>query len=172
MKILISEIPDEGIELEVDETVDIGEVTLKSPVKGALSIKKIDDEVLMEGTMEAVAELECSRCLKKYSTNVKLDISTTYRPLKDLDGEGIHEIKEDELDIGFYSDNELDILDVIREQIVLNMPIKLLCDDACKGICPKCGKHLNLGDCNCSKDEVDPRFEILKKIFPKGKEKK
>lgn len=172
MKILIEDIPDEGIEVEVNEVVDVGEIMLKAPVKGALSIKKIGDEVLIEGNMEAIAEFECSRCLKKYSTDVKLDIQTTYRPLKELDGEGTHEIKEDELEIGFYSDNELDILDVAREQILLNMPIKLLCDDACKGICQKCGKDLNLSSCNCSAEVADPRFEVLKKVFPKGKEKK
>ncbi len=171
MKILISDIPDEGLELEVNETVDVEEVMLRAPVKGVLSINKIGKEVVVEGNIEAVAEFDCSRCLKKYSADLKLNINTTYHPLKELE-EGTHEIKEDELDIGFYSGNELDLLDVVREQILLNMPIKLLCDDACKGICPKCGKDLNLGDCNCSTEAVDPRFEVLKKVFPKGEGKK
>ena len=172
MKILISDIPDEGIELEIDETVDIGEIMLRAPVKEVLSVKKIGNEVFVEGNMAAAAEFECSRCLKKYSAGIKFDVHAAYHPLNELGGEGTHEIKEDELDIGFYSNNELDILDVAREQLLLNMPIKLLCDDACKGICPKCGKDLNLGACNCSAEVVDPRFEVLKKFFSKGEEKK
>ena len=88
-----------------------------------------------------------------------------YHPLEELKGEGKYEIKDDELDMGFYAADEFDLLGLIKEQIVLNVPMKLLCNEECKGICPKCGTDLNINKCNCSLTEVDSRLEILKDLL-------
>ncbi|MBI5187527.1 MAG: DUF177 domain-containing protein, partial [Nitrospirae bacterium] len=70
-----------------------------------------------------------------------------------------------ELDMGFYSGEELELLDLIKEQVMLNLPMKPLCSDSCKGICPQCGTDLNEGNCGCSREDIDPRLEVLKRLL-------
>ena len=72
-----------------------------------------------------------------------------------------------ELDMDFYSGDEMDLMTLVKEQIVLHIPMKPLCNDRCKGICLTCGKDLNTGDCTCPEKEKDGRFDILKKLLDK-----
>lgn len=165
MKILISEIPDEGLELEIEEALSAGVVKLISPVKGNLSVNKVGQELIIEGEITTKAEFECSRCLKNYTDEICVPVAVIYHPLEELKAEGKYEIKDDELDMGFYAADEFDLLELIKEQLVLNVPMKLLCSEECKGICPKCGTDLNINKCNCSLTEVDSRLEILKDLL-------
>lgn len=165
MKIVISEIPDEGIDLKIDEKFETDAVKLTSPVRGNLGIKKVGHEIVVQGDISAGAELECSRCLKNYTDEMNISINVMYHPVEELKTEGKHEIKEDELDMGFYSGDEFDPLELLKEQIVLNIPMKPLCSDTCKGICPKCGVDLNTVECGCDLNRADSRLEILKELL-------
>ena len=84
MKILISEIPDEGMELTIDEALESDVIKLVSPVKGQLSIRKIMPEVVIQGEIRASAEHECSRCLKNYTSEINAPIIVTYHPAEEL----------------------------------------------------------------------------------------
>ncbi|HAM49975.1 MAG TPA: hypothetical protein DCP92_04510 [Nitrospiraceae bacterium] len=170
MKVLLSEIADEGLEIEVEETFEAGPFKLLCPVKASLHIDKVSSEVLVQGTMQTLLELQCSRCLKAFSQEADLYVNLVYRPIEELKGEERHEIKDDELDTGFYQGDELDIQDLIREQILLNIPIKPLCSESCMGICPKCGTDLIVDSCTCGQRDVDPRLAVLKKLLDEGKE--
>jgi uncharacterized protein len=75
-----------------------------------------------------------------------------------------HELSSDEMDVGYYSDDEIDIKDIVREQMLLVVPIKQLCSSDCKGLCPDCGKDLNTGSCGCRDVKVDPRFSKLSEL--------
>lgn len=170
MKILLSDITDEGLELDFEEAIDSGPLWLLSPVKAKLRIDKVGSEVLANGDVSTSIELQCSRCLKKFSKAVDANINVVYHPLEELKGEEKYEIKEDELDMGFYRGAELDIQDLLMEQIILSVPMKPLCSEACKGICPKCGADLNVDTCSCKMKEPDPRLAVLKKLFNDRKE--
>lgn len=165
MKILISEIPDEGLDLQFDETIEAEVIRLISPVKGNLSVKKIGPELVIQGEITVKAELECSRCLKSFSNEIKVPVNVMYHPVEELKAEGKYEIKEDELDTGFYAGDELDLLELVKEQVILNAPMKPLCREDCMGICPGCGIDLNVKKCNCNLNEVDSRLEILKGLL-------
>jgi len=165
MKILISEIPDEGLDIDVDETLQSDVVRLISPVKGHLSITKTGPEVLIQGEITTSAELECSRCLKNYTSEINAPVDVIYHPAEELKAEGKHEIREDELETGFYSGDEFDVAELLKEQILLNVSMKPLCSETCKGICPKCGTDLNVNKCNCSIDRTDSRLEVLKELL-------
>lgn len=167
MKILISDIPEEGLKIDINEMPDTEAVRLLSFVKGELSITKVGPELVISGDINAMAELECSRCLKHYKSGIDVSVNVMYHPLDELKDESKHEIREDELDMGFYSGNEFDVSELLKEQLVLNIPMKPLCDEACKGICPKCGIDLNINGCNCNLDSVDPRLEVLRKLLRK-----
>ncbi|MGD0884855.1 MAG: DUF177 domain-containing protein [Thermodesulfovibrionales bacterium] len=170
MKVLLSDIADEGLDIAFEETFEAGPFKLLSPVKALLHIDKVNAEVLVQGTMQTLLELQCSRCLKAFSKEAGLDVNVVYHPVEELKGEERHEIKDDELDTGFYQGDELDIQELVREQIILNIPIKPLCSESCKGICPKCGTDVSADTCTCEEKDLDPRLAVLKKLLNERKE--
>lgn len=101
----------------------------------------------------------CDRCLTEFDRPIEFSFEyTLVRELQDSDMEGYILVESDFLDIG-----ELCELD-----IVLNLPLKFLCKDDCKGLCSVCGVNLNQTDCDCLKQEVDPRLAALKGLLNKG----
>lgn len=170
MKILISEISEKGLVIDIDEKIKTEYPILSSPVKAYLHVDKIGDEVLFKGNISTNVELRCSRCLKDFNWEANIDVDVVYHSLSELKGEEKHGVKEDELNTGFYLGNEIDLDELLLEQIILNIPMKPLCSKLCKGLCPKCGKDLNIEECICEKVNIDPRFEKLKKLFGDRKE--
>lgn len=169
MKILLSDITDEGLDLEFEEIFRTGALSLLSPARVTLRIDKFGAEVVAKGEVKTCFELQCSRCLKNFPKDVDVAVNVVYHPAEELKSEEKHEIKDDELDTGFYEGDELDVHELVVEQILLNVPMKPLCSEACKGICPKCGTDLNVNTCMCEHREPDPRLEVLKKLLD-GKE--
>jgi uncharacterized protein len=169
MKVQVSDITDEGLDLEFQETVKVS-VPLLSPVKARLRIEKVGPEVLAQGEVTTSMELQCSRCLRNFAKDMDMNINVVYHPVEELRGEEKHEVREDELDMGFYRDDELDIQDLVAEQILLNVPMKPLCSESCRGICPKCGTDMNVNPCRCEQKKTDPRLAVLKKLLEEGKE--
>jgi len=165
MKIIISEIPQEGLDLELQEIINFD--ASFSPVQAQLKIKKVGTEVLVSGKISTDVELKCSRCLKDFRSMITIPFDVIYHPVEDLKEENKHELKVDELNMGFYSKDELDLLDLIKEQITLNLPMKPLCDNLCKGICLQCGADLNAGNCSCEEKDIDSRLTVLKKLLDK-----
>ncbi len=169
MKIRIPDIPEEGLEVDLEEELDIEGFSLVSPVKARLSITKVAVEVMVSGDMSVELDTVCSRCLKGFRQVKELPVNVVYHPVEEIGAEK-HELHGDEMDMGFYRGDELNLHDLLREQVMLNAQMKPLCDEACKGICPKCGTDLNTGVCTCEDHEIDPRLEVLKKLLNKGKE--
>jgi len=169
MKVQVSDITDEGLDLEFQESVKVS-VPLLSPVKARLRLEKVGAEVLAQGEVTTRMELQCSRCLRNFPRDMDMSINVVYHPVEELRGEERHEVREDELDMGFYEDDELDIQDLVVEQILLNVPMKPLCSESCRGICPKCGADKNVNPCTCEQKETDPRLAVLKKLLEEGKE--
>lgn len=164
MKIIISDIPDEGLDLDIEENFGDEEVSLVSPVKAHLELTKAHSEIIVTGNVSAEMELECSRCLRKYRGFINETVNVVYHPLAEI-GTDRHELKNDEMDMGFYKDEELDLRELIREQVMLNIQMKPLCDENCKGICSQCGTDLNTGTCSCQTGKIDSRLEVLKKLL-------
>ena len=107
---------------------------------------------------------ECARCLETVAGVFELDFTRT------VAAEGsITEEKLAEMDDAYVMirDGKLDVDELLREELLMCFPMRLLCDEACPGLCPKCGKPLRLGDCGCPKKEIDPRLAILKKWVDK-----
>jgi len=164
MKIRIPDIPDEGLTLDIEESIDTNSVL--SPVSARLRIEKAGAEIMVRGDLRAEIKLICSRCLKEYNGKLTVPVDVVYHPVEELKDEAhLNEVKSEELDLDFYSGEEIDLLALVKEQVELNIPMKPLCDDACKGICPKCGTDLNIRSCTCSVKDIDPRFESLKKLL-------
>ncbi|MBA4371901.1 MAG: hypothetical protein C0402_03455 [Thermodesulfovibrio sp.] len=173
MKILIADIPDEGLIVDLEEELTPDEGSVTAPVISHLELMKTGTAVMISGTLSTKTALECSRCLQPFSRTLEIPVSVVYHPSEEVTAEGQpakHALNTDEMDMGFYQDGELDLRELLSEQIMLDSEMKPLCSDLCKGICPHCGTDLNKGSCTCSKDTVDPRLEVLKKFFEKRKE--
>jgi uncharacterized protein len=169
MKIQIPDIPEEGLEVDLEEDLSIEGISLVFPVRARLSITRVLTEVMVAGNMSVEREYVCSRCLKSFRQAQDLPVNVVYHPAEEIGAEK-HQLHDDEMDMGFYRGDELDLQDLLREQVMLNAQMKPLCDEACKGICPKCGTDLNTYTCTCENHEIDPRLEVLKKLLEKGKE--
>jgi uncharacterized protein len=118
-------------------------------------------DIRVVGGFEGKVELRCARCLEPVPTRVKEDFDLLYRPLRSgKQGEEIS-INEAETEIGFYQGNGLELADVIKEQVLLSLPVKPLCKEDCSGLCPQCGQNLNQGSCDCTQARSDPRWSAL-----------
>jgi len=169
MKIVIPDIPEEGLFVDFEEKVSIEGFTVPSPVKAQLAVNKTVHEVMITGSLVVELEMECSRCLKNILQAQDLPVSVVYHPAEEIGSEK-HGLHDDEMDTGFYTGEELDLDELIREQIMLSAQMKPLCNENCKGLCPKCGIDLNIATCTCVQKEIDPRLEVLKKLLDKEKE--
>ena len=167
MKIVISEIPEEGIDVELHENISLESVKTTSPLHAALNIRTVGSEVLVNGFLEGEVELLCSRCLNTYTMSVRTQINVVYEPSEVINKEEHHKLKSDELDTGFYKNDTVDTDEVLVEQLLLNLPMKPLCSPECKGICPKCGADLNMSSCDCSVSEIDTRLKVLEQLLKK-----
>ena len=92
------------------------------------------------------------------------DFDLQYVPRTENVGEGERQVEEDDLGTSFYENDQIDLGHLITEQLQLAMPMKPLCTDACKGLCPHCGTNLNTGSCDCSPTWDDPRLAALKAL--------
>ena len=164
MKIIVSEIPEDGIELDLKDDIKSDVVSIVSPVKSVMRLVKIEDEVMVKGALTADVELQCSRCLNHFPTRISSQVDVVYHPVKEIVKSEQHELKSAELDTVFYSNDLIETDDLLREQLILNLPMKPLCSPDCKGFCPKCGADLNIAGCGCETKETDSRFEVLKQL--------
>ena len=121
-------------------------------------------EIRIRGRLHVELELACDRCLEpvRYPLNAPFDLF--YRPTPE--GPQPHEvaIDEGESEIGFYEDGGIELSEILREHILLSLPMHRICSDECAGICPTCGVNRNTSTCNCSPEKVDDRWAALREL--------
>ncbi len=164
MQIIVSEIPDSGLEYELDIPVALLNGAVRNDVHVYIGIQKFGDKVLIRGDAKTELQLSCSRCLKESSYPLDISFDVEYIPFTEFSVIDEHELRKTELDISFYKDDQINIEELIKEQLLLTVPMKPLCRPDCKGICPECGKDLNDGACECKTERIDPRLAVLKKL--------
>jgi|KBSMisStandDraft_5_1062788.scaffolds.fasta_scaffold519230_1 uncharacterized protein len=109
-------------------------------------------------------EANCARCLEAVPQKLERDFDLIYRPLGSDRRADEVSISEAETEIGYYEGEGMELADSLREQVLLAAPVKVVCDEACKGFCPHCGKNLNEGACDCAPVKGDPRWDALKEL--------
>jgi uncharacterized protein len=110
--------------------------------------------------------VECSRCLDEFDLGIESDFDLVFhREERARLPEGMDE--EDFILLTDDLEKRFDIFPRVRESILLELPIRFLCKENCMGLCAKCGANLNEGDCGCSKEAGDPRWDDLKKLLSK-----
>lgn len=137
-------------------------VKLTGPVDVKGQVKRAGTEVFVDGHLETRAQLECDRCLKPIDLPVTADFALEYITGADYESSSAAALSEDELAVSVFNGETIDVDEIVKEQILLAVPARTLCREDCKGICPECGIDLNIGQCDCAADEVDPRWAALK----------
>ncbi len=149
---------------------DGDEYAVAAPVVLTLRVVKDGDRYRLSGRLATTVRRSCCRCLKPFDVPTALDIDVRYHPQRVNTGEGEHEISDDDLSIAYYRDDQIDLGDLIREQLRLAAPMKPLCDNACRGLCPVCGVNRNEATCTCDTAWRDPRFDVLRTFGGAGAE--
>jgi uncharacterized protein len=127
-----------------------------------------DGDVWVDGSFEARGEAFCDRCSDPVTVRIGKAFHTILTP-KDRDGAvgAKVELHEEDLDVGYYDGTGVETNDILWEQVALELPLKIVCSEACRGVCPVCGKNRNLEACSCKAGEAPGPFDILKNL--KGK---
>jgi len=125
---------------------------------------QIIKDIRLKGRLSAGLELQCARCLEPVPQDVKREFELLYRPLGADAGRDELSVTDAEAEIGYYQGEGLLLEDVLREQVLLALPLKVTCREDCKGLCPQCGKNLNQEPCSCSNSVEDPRWSALKEL--------
>jgi uncharacterized protein len=142
-----------------------------APVELSMHVEKTGaDAFRVTGQARTRLEQVCSRCAEPFEVPFAESFDLRYLPQTAVAAEGEHEIKDDDLASAFYTDGMLDVIDLLREQFVLAVPMKPLCSDACRGLCPVCGANLNRTECGCEARWEDPRLAPLKGLLNREKE--
>ena len=151
---------DERSQIE-PERLDSEMVTAPVAVHLEGEVRAIEGTYAVSGRCEADGSLSCSRCLEPVSWHLGESFSVEYRhPGATQMGEEVG-LEEDDLDVAFIEGNELNLMEIAAEQVLLALPMRIVCDESCAGLCPKCGENLNRdGACSCP-PEVDPRWQAL-----------
>jgi len=172
LKINVGHIPEEGLNLQFDKDGEWLKNTLPEKEKSELSlqradvvcsVRKLKETIYIEGSLETTVTANCSRCLEVTSFPIKSNFRYTLVPAAKRIKEE-QELSSEDLDFSFYDDELINLDTMLYEQIMLQLPIKVLCGDTCKGLCPHCGTDLNTASCNCHNGFVDERLAILKKF--------
>jgi uncharacterized protein len=135
---------------------------LKAQGKAEL-VSDLLDEIRVKGHVTVPMETDCDRCLEPAVCPVEGDFELNYRPVADGYGEETA-IDPSEAEMGFYEGGGVELQDVLREYVLLSLPMQRLCRPDCKGMCPVCGKNRNLSECHCQPESADDRWSALKSI--------
>ncbi len=170
----LREIPPSGLQREFDLSGEFARAALAdteadvdtAKLRADGTLYKSGVEVLARGRVDGEVTLVCSRCVGPAKVTVAAPFEVLYLP-RDADVPAEEEeLTGEEPDVVPYDDEQLDLEETLREEVVLALPYAPLCSEACKGLCPNCGKDLNQGPCGCPDNDplADDRFASLRNL--------
>jgi uncharacterized protein len=121
-------------------------------------------EIRVSGDLEVRIDGVCDRCAEPAAYSVADHFDLVYLPAEDDSDDGEREVGGPGLEVGYYDGNGLELNDVFREVVLLALPMQLVCEENCKGICPECGQNLNQVECGCEPQAADDRWSKLRAL--------
>ena len=119
-------------------------------------------EIRVRGNLTVTGEALCDRCLESATFPIDKGFDLVYVPAAEAASSAENEVDEAGIEVGYYEGGGLPLNDVLREVVLLALPMQLVCKEACKGICPSCGGNRNLENCDCQAQPLDDRWSKLK----------
>ncbi len=170
----IDEIPEEGLNLTWAEdlhslkayleTLSQIDFEFEAPLQSEARILRMDQSILIEGKVQTSLRLRCIRCLSEFIYPLSSTYELTLHSIKEGAFPDEAELDKEDMERSFFEGGEIHLSEIACEQVFLEIPYQPLCQEKCKGLCPVCGKDLNLSSCDCVKDEFHSGFSALKKL--------
>ncbi len=121
-------------------------------------------EIRVLGDLRVDVEGTCDRCTEAARYLIQNHFDLVYMPADDANSGGEDEIDEAAIEVGYYEGNGLELKDVLREVVLLALPMQLVCSEDCKGVCPVCGQNRNETECGCRAETADDRWSKLRTL--------
>jgi uncharacterized protein len=138
------------------------------PLKISVRAFRVRELFEVEGTFQTRVRLTCSRCLKDFDLPLESNFALTYTKelpdMKEASDEEEIELRVADIGLIYFRGEEINLRDGLQEQVVMAFPLRSLCAEACKGLCPQCGADLNQGDCGCKVEPTTNKFAALKDL--------
>jgi uncharacterized protein len=172
-QINIKTIPETGLEVVIDlgqewfarwHEEDPGLDFADARITGLVHLSKHGHDLLVRGSLAGPMELACGRCLEPFTAPAAIDFDLLLVPGPAYATAAQEELSPDDLDLDYYTGEIVDLESLLKEQVILMLPLKPLCDETCKGLCPYCGAILKRETCSCPTDAVDSPFARLAKL--------
>ena len=163
----LSAIPHEGISqrftstgsaLEIIDT----ELCVTQPVEIDCQFYKVDQEVVVQGGLHSAVHLTCSRCAEEFEQPLRVALDAVYLPMQPISSERAKELESGEADVYAYAEPLVDIAEMVRDKLMLSIPLQPHCRVGYKGLCPSCGVNRNTISCQCAEEKLGSPFEPLK----------
>ncbi|TDI89140.1 MAG: DUF177 domain-containing protein [Candidatus Dadabacteria bacterium] len=169
MKLRVSNISESGVHIKALEEpewlVNLPElcsegdgIRFLSKIGIDLQVTRVLKEVTVTGNVHLSIQTSCSRCVEPVRIELSPYVSLVLSPADKISDE------DDDLEHETYRDDEIDLSNYLMEQIAISLPIKVVCNEDCKGLCTICGTNLNQETCTCESEKVNPKFAILKNL--------
>ena len=161
----------------IDESMsEVEGMKLTAPIQGAMTISSTGNVLLLNGEIDTEVELTCSRCGISYAQPIHAEIEEAFIIHSPLAHNAALTVEEDDeapdtrlFNVGSV---ELNLDELLRQSILVVIPIKPLCAEDCSGLCPECGHPLNQGPCDCNSVKINPRMAILQQLLDEKQQDK
>jgi uncharacterized protein len=170
VQVRFDEIPAEGREFEIKDVswFPEGEVEPMGPFRARIMLERREDRVFLQGMLAGRVRLTCDRCLEEYEFGLdhefRIDLELVDQEELSQFVDAEHACQDSEMDVMFLDEPLVDLGEILAQQVLLTLPAKRLCDEACKGLCPRCGVNRNHGSCDCDDSANSSPFAMLKKL--------
>ncbi len=167
MKVDFRQIEPEGSELTFSESAEDLDLTAEGiefpeAIEAELTATKTGDEIIVQGLLSTVVGMDCSRCLEHFEMPVSSKLQFVVQL---LEMSAPQDSEDEDFVILPKTTQEYDISERVREAVLLELPLKALCTESCRGLCALCGTNLNESECDCTPDKTDERWESLRQLF-------
>ena len=173
LEVSLNEIPSDGLDYVVEVSrLDLGlgkgDPEFKSPFEFKAKIHAVENEAWVDGNFRGVLVQECVRCLESFDSPLDIPVTAYYLGQEVTAGKGKSKIPREDDEEGEAPDSfpivndRINLADMLREQLILSLPIQPLCSEQCQGLCPVCGQNLNQRHCGCEIKTVESPFAILR----------
>jgi uncharacterized protein len=180
MQIRLKDIKEQGLSLEFAEdaqsfpaVVELfadRDIEILQPIWTKLRALRVGDMVEVQGNSTTRVKLPCSRCLSVQEVPIEAHYDLTFvkqlPPVTEEEDAEEIELRAEEMGLVEFQGEEIDLREAIQEQVILALPLRALCDEACRGLCPQCGANLNEAGCQCPPSEFRNKFSVLKEFKP------
>lgn len=147
---------------EIDLESEIAKLKDKTLIRGILTKQIAETDV--SGNISADIEIECTRCLTPVEKSLEIPFRAVFIAPEHYLEDKETELGADDLDVSIVENDEINLTEIVREQILLNLPEQVFCREDCKGLCPVCGINKNTQSCDCEEKEIDPRWQGLREL--------